>query len=125
MQNNTYITGTVGNAGTDVGGPTPFDPDYFQALNGGRLDLTIKNETIPANDPSSGFSHGFYAQTTSAGDILNLFLQNTTSSSGYELKASTGTTFNLFKNGSASGTVQGVLNDNGNSGTAFLTGAGR
>ena len=124
MQNNTYITGTVGNAGTDIGGPTPFLPDHFQALNGGRLDLTIKNETFAAPDPSGGFSRGFYAQTTTAGDILNLFLQNTTSSSGYELKASTGTTFNLFRNGSAQGTAQGVLNDNGNSGTAFLTGAG-
>jgi hypothetical protein len=124
LQDNTYITGTVGNAGTDVGGPTPFDPAYFQALNGGRLDLTIKNDQFPADDPSSGFSHGFYAQTTSPGDILNLFLQNTSSASGYELKASAGTTFNLFRNGSASGTVQGVLTDNGNTGTAFLTGAG-
>jgi hypothetical protein len=68
--------------------------------------------------------HGFYAHTTTAGDILNLFLQNTTSSSGYELKASTGTTFNLYRNGSAQATAQGVLIDNGNTGTAFQTGAG-
>ncbi len=124
MQNNTYITGTVGGPGTDVGGPTPFLPNEFQALNQGQLDLTIKGDTFPAPDPSGGFSHGFYAHTTSAGDILNLFVQNTVSSSGYELKASTGTTFNLFRNGSVQGTVQGVLNDNGNTGTAFLTGAG-
>src|SRR5262249_34059438 len=61
-------------------------------------------------------------------------LQNIQSANGFELKASTGTTFNLFRNGSASGTAQGVLQDNGDRGgggvattnppATFLTGAG-
>ncbi|HZT57414.1 MAG TPA: Ig-like domain-containing protein, partial [Pyrinomonadaceae bacterium] len=44
LTGNTYIGGTVGDATTDLGGPSPFDPFYAQARNNGRLDLTVQNE---------------------------------------------------------------------------------
>ncbi len=115
---NTYVDGTVGDGTTDLGGPSPYSPFYTQVRNNGRLDLTIQNEASPfgLNDTSSGFANSVHVQTTTAGDILNLFLQNLQSPRGYQLKASTGTTYNLFRNGSASGTAQGVLQDNGNTG---------
>src|SRR4029079_18375180 len=72
---------------------------------------------LPANDPSSGFTNSFYAQTTVSGDIINVFLQNIHSTTGYQFKGASGT-FNLYKNGSSSSTVAGVLQDNGNTGGA-------
>ena len=136
LSNNTYVGGTVGDGTTDVGGPSPYTPFYVQARNGGRLDLTIQNEAtaIPANDTSSGFSNSVHAQTTTSGDTLNLFLQNMKSVNGFQLKAATGSTYNLYRNGSASGTAAAVLADNGVTGggnnqntsppTVNLSGAG-
>ena len=118
---NTYVDGNVGSASDDLGAsyPSPYTPFYTQVRNNGRMDLTIQNENpFGLHDPSSGFSNSFHAQTTSAGDVLNLFLQNTKSPNGYQLKAATGTTYNLYRNGSGSGTAQLVLQDNGNTGGA-------
>ena len=114
---NAYPDGTVGNGTTDLGGPSPYLPFYVQVRNNGRLDLTMQNEQpFGLHDTSSGFANSYHAQTTSAGDILNLFLRNTASPRGYQLKAAVGTTYNLFRNGSAAGTAQGVLQDNINTG---------
>ncbi|MGA7614707.1 MAG: Ig-like domain-containing protein [Thermoanaerobaculia bacterium] len=117
--NNTYVDGTVGSASDDLGAPfpSPYTPSYTQVRNNGRLDLTVQNDgPFGLNDPSSGFANSFHAQTTSSGDVLNLFLLNTASPLGYQLKAATATTYNLFRNGSGSGTAQGVLQDNNNTG---------
>ena len=115
---NTYVDGTVGDGTTDLGGPSPYSAFYTQVRNNGRLDLTIQNEAsaFGLNDTSSGFSNSVHIQTTTGGDILNLFLQNLQSPRGYQLKASSGSTYNLYRNGSVSGTAQGVLQDNGNTG---------
>lgn len=119
---NTYVDGIVGDGTTDLGGQSPYNAFYVQARNNGRMDLTMQNEATPLGltDTSSATgSFSFYAQTTSNGDIFNLFLQNIQGPRGYRLNqtASSGSnTFNLYRNGSASGTAQGVLQDNGNRG---------
>jgi uncharacterized repeat protein (TIGR01451 family) len=118
FQNNTYVDGTVGSATDDLGGASqsPFSPFFVQVRNNGRLDLTMQNDILPLHDTTSGFANSFHSQTTSAGDVFNLFLQNTKSPLGYRLQAAAGTTFNLYRNGSAAATAQGVLQDNGNRG---------
>ncbi len=120
---NTYIDGPVGGPTDDLGAAfqSPYVPLYIQARNGGRLDLTMQNEAtpLPLNDPASGFPESFYAQTTAnPSDIINLFLQNIQSPRGFRLNNNAGSTFNLFRNGSAGATPQLVLQDNGNRGGA-------
>ena len=118
FQNNTYVDGTVGDGTTDLGGQSPYDAFFAQARNNGRLDLTMKNEATPLGLTDTSSAHGsfsLYVQTTSVGDVLNLFLQNIQGPRGYRLAEPNGT-FNLFRNGSVSGTAQGVLQDNGNRG---------
>ncbi len=115
---NTYVDGIVGDGTTDLGGQSPYNAFYVQARNSGKLDLTMQNETTPLGltDTSSATgSNSFYSQTTTAGDVFNLFLQNIMSPRGFRLKGDSGA-FNLYRNGSASATPQGVLQDNGNRG---------
>jgi len=115
--NNQYVGGTVGSASDDLGGPSPspFTPFYVQVRNGGHLNLTGQSEIFPQHDPSSGFAQSLVTRTTSAGDVLALFLQNCKSPAGYRLSQGGGT-FNLYRNGSAGATAQQVLQDNGNTG---------
>ncbi len=116
---NTHIDGIVGDGTTDLGGQSPYGSSYVQVRNNGRMDLTLQNEATPLGltDTSSATgSASLYVQTTSAGDILNLFMQNIQGPRGYRLIQSAGTTFNLFRNGSGGGTAQTVLQDNNNRG---------
>jgi hypothetical protein len=117
FSNNQYVDGTVGSAGDDLGAPSqsPFTPFLVDVRNGGHLDLTGQSEVFPQHDPSSGFAQSFVTRTISAGDVLNLFLQDCKSPAGYRLSQGGGT-FNLYRNGSAGATAQQVLQDNGNSG---------
>jgi uncharacterized repeat protein (TIGR01451 family) len=112
---NTYIDGIVGDGTTDLGGQSPYDAIYVQVRNNGRMDLTMQNEATPLGLTDTSSAHGtvsLFIQTTSAGDILNLFLQGLQGPRGYRLLENGGTTFNLFRNGSAGGTPQLVLQDN-------------
>jgi hypothetical protein len=118
---NTHIDGTVGDGTTDLGGLSPYGSTYVQVRNGGKMDLTMQNEATPLGltDPSSSTGTvSLFTQTTSSGDVFNLFLQNLQGPRGYRLSHAAGSTFNLFRNGSAAGTAQGVLQDNGNRGGA-------
>lgn len=112
---NTHIDGIVGDGTTDLGGQSPYGSTYVQVRNNGRMDLTMQTEATPLGltDPSSATGpYSLFTQTTGGGDIFNLFLQNLQGPRGYRLSHAAGTTFNLFRNGSASGTAQGVLQDN-------------
>ena len=53
FNNNTYTDGTVGDGTTDLGGPSPYEGFFVAVRNGGKLDLTMQNETLPLNDPTS------------------------------------------------------------------------
>ena len=112
---NIHIDGNVGDGTTDLGGPSPYSSSYVQVRNNGRMDLTMQNEATPlgltdTSSPTGNFS--FYCQTTTSGDILNLFLQNIQGPRGYRLLSNAGSTYNLFRNSSAGGTAQFVLQDN-------------
>jgi VCBS repeat-containing protein len=115
LTGNSYPDGTVGDASTDLGGQSPYDAIYVQVRNNGRMDFTMHNEGGPLGLTDTSSSHGsasLYVQTTTAGDVLNMFLQNLQGPRGYRLSSSAGTTYNLFRNGSGSGTPQLVLQDN-------------
>lgn len=112
---NTHIDGIVGDGTTDLGGQSPYGSTYVQVRNNGRMDLTMRDEATPLGLTDTGSATGtvsLFTQTTSAGDILNIFLQNIQGPRGYRLKHDGFGTYNLFRNGSASGTAQGVLQDN-------------
>jgi hypothetical protein len=116
---NSHIDGIVGSNSTDLGGQSPYGASFVQVRNNGRLDLTLQNEATPlglTDTTSTTGTVSLYAQTTTAGDIFNLFLQNIQGPRGYRLQSGTSTTYNLFRNGSASATAQSVLQDNGNRG---------
>lgn len=112
---NTHIDGIVGDGTTDLGGQSPYGSTYVQVRNNGRMDLTMRDEATPLGltDPSSATGTvSLFTQATTAGDILNVFLSNIQGPRGYRLSQAPGSTYNLFRNGSVSGTAQGVLQDN-------------
>jgi large repetitive protein len=116
LTGNTYIDGIVGDGSTDLGGQSPYEAQLTQVRNNGRMDITVQNEATPLGltDTSSATGNfSFNCRTTTAGDILNLFLQNIQGPRGYRLQSAASTTYNIFRNGSVGGTPQLVLQDNG------------
>ncbi|MBS0206166.1 MAG: right-handed parallel beta-helix repeat-containing protein [Planctomycetes bacterium] len=116
VSGNTYASSTAGGAGTDAPAFTgPYDANRFWTLNNSTLNLTWTNET----DTSVATSNAAQINTSNAGDTLNVFLSNLHNPWGYNI-GGVGTN-NVFRNGSASGTIQTILQDNnvtGGSGTA-------
>ena len=97
--------------------PLPFEPFFVDVRNGGRLDLTIQNETIPDHDRvAASTQRSFFMRTQASGGMLNLEMDSNKATNGYRFDQGGASTFNLFRDGSASGTVQGVLQTNGNRG---------
>lgn len=112
---NTHIDGNVGDGTTDLGGQSPYGSTYVQVRDNGRMDLTMRDEATPlglTDLASSTGTFSLFTQTTTAGDILNIFLNNIQGPRGYRLSHAAGSSYNLFRNGSGSGTAQGVLQDN-------------
>jgi hypothetical protein len=107
VSGNTYANTTAGGAGTDVPSFTgPFDSNRFWTLNNSTLNLTYIDETVGTNDSSSRV----LINTSNAGDTLNVFLNNVHIANGYNIGGNG--TNNLFRNGSVSGTIQSILQDN-------------
>ena len=141
IENNTYISGQVGGPNTDLAGaggacppagdntcPSPFQGVLVNVRNGGALDLTIRNESLPQHDVANSPTK----QTleidvqNQAGNSLNLFLENVSAPEGFGFVRSNGA-FNLFRGASSVGigstcttaapaNCVTVLGDNGNSG---------
>ncbi len=107
VSGNTYTTGTAGGAGTDS---TAFTGSYnasrFWTLNNSTLNLTWINETGATNS----LANGTRIEAANAGDTLNVFMNNLHVPNGYSF-INNGT-LNLYRNGSVSGTIQGILQDN-------------
>ena len=124
FENNTYTDGLVGGPGDDVGFATqsPFQGFLLNVLNGGQLDMTIKDEVLPLHDNAfSPTKETLEVEVQNqAGNFLNLWVTNTTAPWGYGLIRTNGT-FNLHHQGgpgSCAGppTPQAILQANGNTG---------
>ena len=119
---NTYTSGTVGDGTTDLGGPSPYEGFYASMRNGGHLDLTIQNETLPLTDNTSTLNSSLTVQATGntagspAGGVVNVFLQNVQAFRGFKFSEAAPLTMNVYKGVSSSGTLQTVLQDNGDRG---------
>ena len=115
---NTYTDGTL--TGEDLGAgtfPSPFLPWQLNVRNGGSLDMTIRNEVLPAHDvTNSGFSESFDATMNSSGGTLNLWLDNNDSPYGYNLANSGAGTFQLYQGASGSTVPAVIIDDNNNTG---------
>ena len=107
VSGNTYASTTAGGSGTDSTAFTgPFDANRFWTLNNSTLNLTWTNETLSTNESANRA----LIQTSNSGDVLNVFLNNLAVPNGYTF-ANSGT-MNLYRNGSISGTISGILQDN-------------
>ena len=107
VSGNTYSSTTAGGAGTDSTAFTgPYDANRFWTLNNSTLNLTWINETDSTNESANRA----LIQTSNAGDTLNVFLNNLAVPNGYTF--ANGGTMNLYRNGSVSATIQGILQDN-------------
>lgn len=107
VSGNTYSTGTVGGAGTDSAAFSgSYNASRFWSTNNSTLNLTWINETGATNS----LSNGTRIEAANAGDTVNVFMNNLAVPNGYTFLNSG--TMNLYRNGSVSGTIQGILQDN-------------
>lgn len=119
VSGNAYSSGTAGGPGTDS---AVFSGNYnasrYWALNNSTLNLTWTNETGSTNS----LSNGARIEAANSGDTVNVFMSNLNVPNGYTFLNSG--TINLYRNGSVSGTIQGILQDNnvkGGGGNAFAS----
>ncbi|HWS55460.1 MAG TPA: Ig-like domain-containing protein [Pyrinomonadaceae bacterium] len=97
--------------------PLPFEAFFTDVRNGGQLDLTIQNETIPDHDRGfATFANSFIFRTQATGGVLDLEMDNNKATNGYRFSQTAPSVLNLFRDGSAQATAQLVLRDNGNRG---------
>lgn len=120
VNNNTYIGGAAGGAGQDDSFNAPFDRIYIHAIGSGSatMNVTMHDENLAQNQ-NSAVDLDF--ATSNTGQTLNVFLENLTAPKGYRFNAVSGSTINVYRNGSAAGTIAGILSDNnvlGGGGTA-------
>ena len=113
IYNNTYVTGTAGGAGTDSASFNgPWDNVYVESIGSGAstVNVTVHDEAIPTNVNSL---NDLEFKTSFAGQTMNVFLYNLTAPKGYRFNSNVaGATINIYRNGSAAGTVAGILSDN-------------
>jgi hypothetical protein len=97
--------------------PLPYESNYIDVQQGGDLDLTIQNETVPDHDRPANLAsdYSYHILTRVGSGILNMEMDNNKATNGYHFDQQGGT-FRLFKDLSAAATVQTVLQDNGNRG---------
>ncbi len=122
INNNTYVTGTAGGAGTDSASFNgPWDNVYVESIGSGAstVNVTVHDEAIPTNVFSA---NDLAFKTSFAGQTMNVFLYNLTAPKGYQFNSSVaGATINIYRNGSVAGTVAGILSDNNVTGGAGST----
>lgn len=122
INNNTYVTGSAGGAGTDSAAFNgPWDNVYVESIGSGTstVNVTVHDEAIPTNVFSA---NDLAFKTSFAGQTMNVFLYNVTAPKGYQFNSSVaGATINIYRNSSVSGTVAGILSDNNVTGGAGST----
>ncbi len=119
FDSNTYVDGMVGGPSDDVGfsTPSPFQGMLVNVRNDSHLDLTVQNEDLPVHDvANSPTPQTMQVEVQNqAGNVLNLFVRDSSAPYGYGFTQSNGA-FNLYRLNPGNATATTIMTGNGNTG---------